>query len=204
MFPLNPQGNAQTIMASSAPSSSPALSLEQMMSIIKYLRYLIMHKNYVFVECWRQHLYWRGIWHDMSKFLPDEFFPYVKFFHGKDSKQESKESRYQNIKEAPRYFQRAWQKHLMRNNHHWQNWTNVQDEGNQVVLEMPISSAVEMFCDWIGAGRAQGYYDYCLPMKEVSNWYNKNKQKIILHSQTRQYIENLITKQSDPSAKEEK
>jgi hypothetical protein len=129
----------------------------------------------------------------MSKFLPSEIFPYAKFFYGKDSKQESRESRYQNINDSRRYFQRAWQKHLMRNDHHWQNWMNVQDVGTKVILEMPKKSALEMLCDWIGAGRAQGFYSSRKPTKEVGVWFSKNKDKIILHPKTRKYIENLIS-----------
>ena len=172
------------------------------MSWFKYLfKYLVRHKWFVLIECWKRGLYWQGIVHDMSKFLPSEFPQYAKFFYGKDSKQESRESRYQSINYAQRYFQRAWQRHLMRNGHHWQNWINVQDVGIQVVLEMPLKYAVEMVCDWIGAGKAQGYYDPNKPMKEVRNWYSKNFKRIILHPNTQYYIEQLLG--INPQADEE-
>jgi len=162
------------------------------MPILKYLSYLLRHKWFVLRECFHRGLYWQGIVHDMSKFLPSEFFPYVKFFYGKDSKQKSRESRYQSINDAGRYFQRAWQNHLMRNSHHWQNWINIQDVGVRVVLEMPRKYAKEMVCDWIGAGRAQGYYNPERPLEEVNNWYSKNKNRIIIHSETRQYVQWLL------------
>lgn len=161
-----------------------------MISMIRYLKYLFRHKYFVFIECWRRGLYWRAFLHDLSKFLPDELLPYARFFYGKDSTQESRESRYQKINKDPRYFQRAWQLHLMRNDHHWQNWINIQDEGTTVVLEMPINCRLEMFCDWVGAGRAQGYYDPMNPLKEVCIWYVRNRNKIILHPKTRMLIEN--------------
>ena len=43
------------------------------MKYIKYLRYLIIHKFWVFIYCCQYGLYWRGIIHDLSKFLPSEF-----------------------------------------------------------------------------------------------------------------------------------
>ena len=162
------------------------------MKYFRYLKYLLRHKWYVLVWCFRYKLYWQGIIHDLSKFLPSEFFPYAEFFYGKDSTEESREVRYQNINYAKRYFQRAWQKHLMRNKHHWQNWINIQDEGTTVILEMPKKYIIEMFCDWIGAGRAQGYYNPDKPKQEVQHWYKKNKNKIILHPNTRKEIEKLL------------
>jgi hypothetical protein len=33
------------------------------------------------IECFNQGLIWRGLMHDLSKFLPDEFLPYANFFY---------------------------------------------------------------------------------------------------------------------------
>ncbi len=163
------------------------------MSWIKYLfKYLIRHKWFVMLECFKRKKYWLGITHDLSKFLPSEFPPYAKFFYGKDSQQEYRESRYQSIETAQGYFQRAWQLHLNRNKHHWQNWINIQDVGTKVIFEMSEKYAIEMICDWIGAGRAQGYYDKNRPMKEVRNWYHKNQKKIILNYRTRYFVESTL------------
>lgn len=54
-----------------------------MIKYLKYLRYLLRHKWYVGIECFKRGLYWRGIIHDMSKFRPAEFIPYTNFFYGK-------------------------------------------------------------------------------------------------------------------------
>lgn len=47
-----------------------------------YIWYVLRHKWFVLLECWRHGLYWRGIKHDWSKFLPSELIPYVHFFNG--------------------------------------------------------------------------------------------------------------------------
>jgi len=45
-----------------------------------------------------------------------------------------------------------------------------------------------MVCDWKGAGRAQGVRNY----RNVKPWYEKNKDKIRLHVQSRKILEDLI------------
>jgi hypothetical protein len=54
---------------------------------------------------------------------------------------------------------------------------------------MPKRFAVEMLCDWIGAGKA------ILGAKaNTPAWYVKNEEQIILHPATREWIEqSLIT-----------
>lgn len=51
------------------------------MKNIKYLKYLLCHKWYVMIECFREGLIWQGLMHDLSKFLPSEFIPYANFFY---------------------------------------------------------------------------------------------------------------------------
>jgi hypothetical protein len=53
---------------------------------------------------------------------------------------------------------------------------------------MPDKYIIEMVCDWVGAGKAQGYNK----PNEVQDWYNKNKNNMILHPVTREKIEKMI------------
>lgn len=48
----------------------------------KYFKYVLRHKWYVFLACLKYGLIWRGIVHDLSKFKPDEFIAYARFFYG--------------------------------------------------------------------------------------------------------------------------
>lgn len=55
-----------------------------------------------------------------------------------------------------------------------------------VALPMPEVYAREMVADWVGAGMAiSGNPD-------PSEWYEKNKDKIVLHDKTRLFVEGLI------------
>lgn len=53
-----------------------------MKKYLRYLNYLVKHKWFVFLEGCKEGIVWQGITHDISKFLPSEFFPYVEYFYG--------------------------------------------------------------------------------------------------------------------------
>jgi hypothetical protein len=163
------------------------------MNNIKYLKYLIKHKYFVTRECFKKGLYWRGLVHDLSKFLPKEWNAYRNYFYGTympygdfgsikyefDCWSISKEG----VSEA---FDYAWLNHQHKNKHHWQYWVLRNDDGTTVALQMPHQYATEMFCDWIGAGLA------ITGKKEFYLWYDANKHKMILHEATRKFVEDLI------------
>jgi len=48
----------------------------------KYAWYIIRHKWFVFLECGKRGLVWRGITHDLSKLRPSEWAPYADYFYG--------------------------------------------------------------------------------------------------------------------------
>lgn len=151
---------------------------------LKYLRYLLRHKWFVFIECCHEGLVWRGLIHDWSKFLPSEWFPYVHFFHpnGKTIIRRDETGYYKPTDTGNAAFDFAWLLHQKRNKHHWQWWTLPEDGGGLKVLEIPDRYLREMLCDWRGAGRAQGTPD-------VSAWYEKHKNDIVLGPETRHWIE---------------
>lgn len=147
----------------------------------KYFSYVIKHKWYVFLECLKRGLIWQGIIHDWSKFLPDEFIPYAKFFYGGDKRKDQFYTPDQGTDE----FNYAWLKHQQRNPHHWQHWLLREDDGGDFPMKIPYKYAVEMYCDWLGAGRMFGKLD-------SKEWYEKNKEKIIIHPTTRKLVEGFI------------
>lgn len=141
---------------------------------LQYLWYVLRHKWFVF----RAGLstgapLWRLIIHDYSKFSPAEWRAYVNQFYAKDRKQ-------------PGAFERAWLHHWHTNPHHWQHWLNVRYGGEVKALRMPEPLVREMVADWMGAGRAiTGSWD-------ITDWYAKNKDQMILHPSVRAQVESLI------------
>lgn len=162
-----------------------------MTNYFKYLSYVVRHKWYVFRECARHGLFWQGVVHDMSKFLPSEFIPYARHFYG-DKKSDVGESTtgYQKPEHTGDLdFDWAWELHKRRNPHHWENWhdTVISTTGAHIPysIAMPTPIAMEMVCDWKGAGKATGHPD-------TKAWYLAHKDGMVLHPVTRHFVEKLL------------
>ena len=159
---------------------------------LKYLKYVLRHKWYVFVECYKMGLLWQGLWHDMSKFRLSEFIPYARFFYGdwfdwEEIKYKCPAYSWTNTKQGVKEaFDLAWLHHQHRNQHHWQYWLLQNDEDGAEKIPMPWNIVREMVCDWKGAGAAQG------KKGDTKNWYEKNKDKMVLHEHTREIVERLL------------
>jgi hypothetical protein len=159
-----------------------------MLKYIKYLNYVIRHKYYVFIECWKMGILFRGLVHDLSKFRPSEFFPYAEHFYGKKIEvQKDSTGYFKSADKDMEYpdFNMAWFYHQKRNAHHWQFWITFGDYEIKL-LEMPEKYVKEMVCDWKGAGKAQGV------KSSVKEWYDKNKDKMKFHENTKKLIERYI------------
>lgn len=118
----------------------------------------------------------------MSKFRPSEWFPYVSYFHGDIKRGRDKTGYYCAGNTGDAKFDFAWHLHQRRNPHHWQWWVLRLDTGEVQVFPMSDTYRKEMLADWRGAGRAQGTPD-------TKAWYAHNKDKMTLHPETRQWIE---------------
>ena len=138
---------------------------------MKYFLYLIKHKWYVFIECWKAGITWRGILHDLSCFWPDEFILSAKYFQGKPGKTYKAEAFYDTEFDLVRL------RHHQRNGHHWQHWVLILDSGKMKPVEMPKEFVKEMWCDWIVAGRLQG--------NDTAKWVEEHLPNMVLNTWTR-------------------
>ena len=113
--------------------------------------------------------------HDLSKSEPSEYIAYDEYFYGGNKS-------YEVVKN----FNYAWLKHIHHNPHHWQYWCliNDVDEPQVEALDMPFKYIVEMLCDWQSAGNHYGNTAY--------DWYEKQKEKMILSENTRKTVEKYI------------
>jgi hypothetical protein len=136
------------------------------MMYLKFLWSLLRHKWFVFVECCRLGIPWLGVIHDWSKFLPNEFFPYARYFYGNYPNRADIHGDMRNIL-SDRYtaegvkaaFDVAWLHHQKRNRHHWQYWLlqydngeawAMQEDGNQTLVENYIETGLDFIA----------YFDY--------------------------------------------
>lgn len=163
----------------------------------KYFRTMSKHRWFVFLECIKigkqsnnflffLQMTYRGLVHDLSKYLPSEFIPYARYFNG-DRK--TKPAYYKPYETGDEAFDFAWLNHQKRNKHHWQWWILPKDDGGTVIFPMKKIYAYEMLCDWRGAGRT---YNSDWNLSETKKWYLLNKENMRLHPSTRDFIESML------------
>lgn len=169
-----------------------------------YLKSVMRHKWFVFLACFRFNVpIWIAILHDWDKFLPDEWLPYARYFYGrKNAARRDKETgTYTRIEGEDLFFDFAWLLHQKRNKHHWQWWILPKDDGSVQVFEMSDLYRREMLADWVGAGRA---YNPDWTLLSPSEWYEKNKDLMILHPNTRKQVENALEKMREEYRSDQK
>ena len=158
-----------------------------MISHLCYLKYVLVHKWFVFVAACKLGIPWLGIIHDWHKFRPSEWGPYVNHFHGKKAKKVIRDETgyYKPTDTGDPAFDFAWLLHQKLGRHHWQWWVLPEDTEGMKILPMSDRYRREMLADWIGAGRAQGKTD-------TRAWYLKNGHKLQLHPDTRKWVERML------------
>lgn len=127
--------------------------------------------------------------HDASKYEKEEYDPYDAYFYGDRDDNE---------------FNYAWLHHIHNNPHHWQHWLLVNDGGNigdqskLIALEMPKVHALEMVADWWSFSWRSGN------LFEVFGWYENHRDNIILHPDTRAFVESVLNEMREKLAEEGK
>lgn len=149
-----------------------------MNKITCHFKLITTHKWYVFKNCCKAGIPWRGIKHDLSKYSPTEFFESAKYFTGDRSPID-------NCKDA-NGVSYAWQHHKGRNPHHWEYWIDEVGSDNPVGRLMPYKYAVEMICDYIGAGQAYEKESWS-PQSQYEWWQNK-KEHVKMHPQIYSFV----------------
>lgn len=139
----------------------------------RYFKYIAVHKWYVFIECLKIGCIWHGITHDLSKFLPSEFFPYAAKFYSGDYAY-----KYFEVENA---FDIAFCLHQHRNKHHWDYW--VPSDGKPV--PMPFKYVSQMVIDWTAMGRV--FND------TAADYYKEHKAQMKLHTETIERIEEILS-----------
>lgn len=147
------------------------------MKIYFYFKELLKHKYFVFqVGIKIKVPIIQLVIHDWRKFLPSELFRHTEYFYihgGIKSLSEIYE------------FEYAWDSHKIHGKHHWQEWVLRDANGNISLLKMPNKFAKEMIADWACTFMASSGIN-------VFEWYNSKKYTILLHSETRTYVEYLL------------
>lgn len=147
-----------------------------------HFKKICKHKRWVFHYCHLYGITWRGIKHDMSKFSPVEFWESVRYYQGDRSPIDA-------CKEENGYSM-CWMHHKGRNTHHYEYWQDDFDHGGKPLV-MPMDDAIEMLCDFLGAGRAYmgDAFDY---RKEYDWWLKKRATGIAMHPAMQVFISRTL------------
>lgn len=114
------------------------------MKIFKHFFTVARHRRLVRKHCFKCGLIKQGLFHDLSKYSPSEFWAGAKYYQGSRSPQAREREIYG--------YSAAWLHHKGRNKHHFEYWTDFA-EGRKVYVEMPKKYLAEMICDRIAAGK---------------------------------------------------
>jgi len=143
----------------------------------EYFKYVMQHKKNVFIECWKEGMYWHAFAHDNSKLRLSEFIPYAKFFKAKNRA----EGKYNIRDEKDPSFLSGWLLHQKRNKHHWNYWVCVSRKNEIIPMPMPKKYIKQMICDWRAMSKKFG--------GTPQEYYLRMKDGFILHPETEKWTE---------------
>lgn len=156
---------------------------------VKHFLTITEHKALVCEGCWKVGLYRQGLFHDMSKFSPEEFWVGARYFQGNRSPN--------NAEREDIGYSSAWLHHKGRNKHHYEYWLDYSSrpsEGNGkagvIPSKMPGRYVIEMFMDRVAASkvyRKEAYTD-----ADPWKYYIGGKTSDFLHPETAKLLENLL------------
>lgn len=151
----------------------------------KHLKTITHHRHLVRRYCFKIGLFRQGLFHDLSKYSPSEFWVGVRYYQGDRSPNDA-ERRATGLS-------KAWLHHKGRNRHHLEYWVDydvLNHEGQMAGMKMPEKYVAEMLCDRIAASktyRGEAYTD-----QDPWDYYDRSKNKLLLHRETREQLEKLL------------
>ena len=158
------------------------------MNAWNHFKTITIHRWNVMKGCFSVGLYWQGLTHDLSKYMPSEFIVGAKYWQGTRSPNNAE-------REAIGYSS-AWLHHKGRNRHHYEYWLDYpvrEKEGDKVKIipaRMPDRYIVEMFMDRVAACKV--YNGKAYQDSDPLTYYRKGNIDAFLHPYTKRMLERLL------------
>lgn len=150
----------------------------------EHFKTITEHKIMVMKGCFSVGLYRQGILHDLSKYMPSEFFVGAKYYQGTQSPN--------NAERLEKGYSSAWLHHKGRNKHHYEYWMDYSSKRGAGIIptKMPLRYVVEMFMDRVAASKIynKGHYTDDMPLK----YYHSGNAAKFMHNDTRKLLERLL------------
>ena len=159
----------------------PRLTLK---NVRRHFRTINSHRYLVFKHCCRCGLFWQGLFHDLSKYSPQEFWVGARYYQGDRSPNDA-ERRVSGASSA-------WMHHKGRNKHHFEYWNDINPASKRYEpVEMPVRYLIEMFCDRVAASkiyRGDAYVD-----RDPLDYFLRGmKNDRPIHPKTAKQLEKLL------------
>lgn len=150
---------------------------------IKHFRTITKHRHKVIAHCKRAGIFWQGLFHDLSKYSPREFWAGAKYYKGTESP---------NVGERrDKGYSEAWLHHKGVNKHHFEYWTDYSVALRKVVpVKMPLRYVAEMFCDRVAASKI--YNGAAYTDSDALNYFLRSKANRFIHEETSDLLEKLL------------
>lgn len=154
------------------------------MKALEHFKTITYHKFLVMQGCFKVGLYYQGIMHDMSKYMPSEFVVGAVYYQGNRSPNNAE-------REAIGYSS-AWLHHKGRNKHHFEYWIDysaVEIKGGMAPAPMPVRYVIEMFMDRVAASKVyeKENYDDTKPLS-----YFMRGKDCTMHEKTKRQLTILL------------
>ena len=150
----------------------------------QHFKTITKHRLIVMNGCFKVGLYRQGLTHDLSKYSPTEFLIGAKYYQGVRSPNAAERE--------DKGYSEAWMHHKGRNRHHYEYWTDMSLATRRYeAFPMPRKYLVEMVMDRRAACMTYQGKNYT-PASPL-NYYLTSKERMLIHPQTRQELEYILT-----------
>ena len=153
------------------------------MKALAHFKTITRHRHEVIKNCKKAGILWQGLFHDLSKYSPSEFFVGAKYYLGTKSPND--------MERRVRGYSSAWMHHKGRNKHHFEYWTDYNPETRKYgPVKMPLRHVKEMFCDRVAASKIYQGKNY--NNSHPYEYFDMGRSNRLIHKETSDLLEKLL------------
>lgn len=153
-----------------------------------HFKTITRHRREVIKHSKKAGIFLQGLGHDLSKYMPAEFFVGIKYWTGEKSPNEGERAEFG--------YSKAWLHHKGRNKHHFEYWTDYNPKDKKVgPVKMPIRYCVEMFCDRVAASKIYQGENY--KESHPIEYFLRGKERRSIHPETSDLLESWLVMLSE-------
>lgn len=151
---------------------------------MKHFHTITRHRHQVIKHCFKAGIGWQGLFHDLSKYSPAEFWVGARHYQGNRSPNEQERALYS--------YSAAWMHHMGRNRHHYEYWRDYHPETHRMTpVKMPARYVAEMFCDRLAASKI--YQGKRYTQEHPLAYFQNAKSRRSIHPETSALLEGWLT-----------